>query len=242
MPRLPTFAQHPDRLDQLIELDRFLMFKSIQIPSVEPTMNRQRPPFVRIICLLLISAGATEAQVYKWTDPSGQVHYGQKKPGDAAQVQTLDIVPPSPASPATSADSAAEIARLNALSAQMARERQAAEQARQEQAIRNLEQSNQQLKNDLLNEQLQQQQQQKKDDSDHVILSYPPPYSYPNPYPPHPYPPYPPGPQTCQPWPACRQVMLPAPPPPEPSVKPNPPTQPPPASIAPTPAGVFRGR
>jgi len=157
------------------------MFQSAWTPPEEPTMNRQWQPSAIIALLFLASVGVAQAQVYKWTDASGQVHYGQKKPEDAASVQTLDIAPPPPATPAN-ADSAAEIARLNALSEQMASERQAAEKARQEQAIRNLEQANQQLQNDLLNQQLQQQQQE-KDDSDNVILGYPPIYPYPYPYP-----------------------------------------------------------
>ena len=122
-------------------------------------MNRPRLPVAMSALLFLASASPVVAQVYKWTDASGQVHYGQKKPDDATPVQTLDLAPPPPAAPAAT-DSAAEIARLNALSERMARERQAAEQARQEQAIRNLELANQQLQNDLLNQQLQQQQLQ----------------------------------------------------------------------------------
>lgn len=194
--------------------------------------------------LLPILHGNAEAQqVYKWTDPSGQVHYGQKKPDDAARVQTLDIAPPPPSAP-SSADPSAEIARINALSDQMARERQAAEKARQEQATRDLEQENQRLQNDLLNQQLQQQKQNQEDDGDNVIIGYPPPYPYPPyPYPPYPLPPpYPPHPgPPCQPWPTCHK---PAPPlrPPEPLAKPNPPFRPAPAGIAPESQGVFRGR
>lgn len=55
----------------------------------------------------------------------------------------------------------------------MASERQAAEQARQAQAIRNLEQEKQQLQKDLLQLQLQ-QEQQRKDGSDNLIVGYPP--------------------------------------------------------------------
>ena len=53
-------------------------------------MNRLRLPVVMIVLLFLTSAGLAQAQVYKWTDASGQVHYGQKKPDDATSVQTLD--------------------------------------------------------------------------------------------------------------------------------------------------------
>lgn len=184
---------------------------------------------------------AQAQQVYKWTDASGQVHYSQKKPDDAAGVQALDIAPPPPAAPSP-VDADAEIARINALSEQMARERQAAEQARQEQAIRDLEQQNKALENALLNQQIQQQQPQNDDRP--IIIGYPPIYPYPF------YPPYPPYPPPCQPWPDCRKPMpppplptpLPAPRPPEPLAKPNPPFRPAPAGVAPETQGGFRGR
>jgi hypothetical protein len=183
-------------------------------------------------------------QIYKWTDASGQVHYSEKKPDDAAQTQTMTIAPRPPASPSDT-DSAAEVARINALSEQMARERQAAEQARQEQAIRSLEQENKALENALLNQQLQ--EQQRKDDSDSIIIG--PSYPY---YPYPPYPPYPPKPPRppwpCQPWPACHKPVpptptpMPMPQPSKPQAKPNPPFKPAPAGIAPEIQGGFRGR
>ncbi len=186
----------------------------------------------------ILPGNAAAQQIYKWTDASGQVHYGQTKPDDAAQAQTLDIAPP----PAPSdANSTAETERINALSEQMARERQATEQARQEQAIRNLEQENQRLQKELLNQQLQQQQQE--DDSDSVIIGYPPPYSYP--YPPYPPKPYPPHPWPCQPWPDCHKPLPPSQPPEPfkpPLAKPNPPFKPAPVGINPAPQSVFRGR
>jgi hypothetical protein len=185
-------------------------------------------------------------QIYKWTDASGQVHYSEKKPDDAAQTQTMTIAPRPPASPSDT-DSAAEIARINALSEQMARERQAAEQARQEQAIRSLEQENKALENALLNQQLQEQQRKDDSDSDSIIIG--PSYPY---YPYPPYPPYPPKPPRppwpCQPWPACHKPVPPTPmptPTPQPSkplAKPNPPFKPAPAGIAPEIQGGFRGR
>jgi hypothetical protein len=205
-------------------------------------MNRQWRAFAIIALLFLASAGIAQAQVYKWTDANGQVHYGQKKPDDADQVQTLNIAPPPPVAPVTNADPAAEIARINALSEKMARERQAAEQARQEQAIRDLEQANQQLQNDLLNQQLQQQKEKEKDDSDNIILGYPPLYpdSYPRPYPP--YPPKPYSPRPCEPWPTCRQPTPPEPPRPGPQVKPKTPFHPKPVGVAPASKSFFRGQ
>ncbi len=218
-------------------------------------MNRLRLPFATLALLCLTSAGISQAQVYKWTDASGQIHYGQKKPDDATSVQTLDIAPPSSVAPPAT-DSATEVARINALSEQMAREREAAEKARQEQAIRNLEEANQQLKNDLLNQQLQ--QQQNKDESDRVILGYPLPYPYPYPYPdpyprprppyppnnPHPPHPYPPSHRPCEPWPACHQSPSPSPSRPGPLTKSNPTFQPAPVRIDPVPKdkGAFTGR
>jgi hypothetical protein len=211
----------------------------------------------RLIPLLAISVAlggiAQAQQVYKWTDASGRVHYSQQKPEDAVGAQALDIAPTPPADPSNAAADA-EIARINALSEQMARERQAAEQARQEQAIRDLEQQNKALENTLLNQQVQQQQQQQSDDGDRVIIGYPPIYPYP-PYPPYPPgpPPYPPHRPPCQPWPDCRKPIplpapmplpapTPAPRPPAPLAKPNPPFKPAPAGVAPETQGVFRGR
>lgn len=188
--------------------------------------------------LLPLLTGVAEAQqIYKWIDASGQVHYGEKQPENAAGVQALDIAPP-PAAPSDAADSAAEIARINALSEQMSRERQAAEQARQEQTIRNLEQENQQLQKDLLN---QQQQQQQQNDTSNSIIIGPPSYPYP-PYPPYPPRPYPPHP--CQPWPDCYR---PSPPPrsvepPKPSIRSNPTSNPKPVGVDSASQGVFRGR
>lgn len=191
-----------------------------------------------LLAIFVALSGVVQAQqVYKWTDASGQVHYSQKMPEDVAGVQALDIAPPPPADP-SHAEADAEVARINALSEQMARERRAAEQAHQEQAIRDLEQQNKVLENALLNQQVQQQQQQ-NDDDDRVIIGYPPAYPYP------PYPPHPPGPprQPCQPWPDCRKPMpLAAPQPPQPLAKPNPPFRPAPAGVAPEIQGVFRGR
>ncbi|QQS55320.1 MAG: DUF4124 domain-containing protein [Candidatus Competibacteraceae bacterium] len=197
-----------------------------------------------IVWLASPAIALAQQPVYKWTDASGRVHYGERKPENAEQVQALDIAPSPPSGPAN-ADSTAEIARINALSEQMASDREAVEKARQEQALRNLELKNQQLQNNLLKQQLEQQQQS---DDNSTIIGYPPPY-YPT-YPSYPYPPtyrpYPPGPpprRPCEPWPACRQ------PPPEPSprprpplAKPNPPFNPAPAGLAPQSRGVFRGR
>lgn len=212
---------------------------SLQEAIMHPV--RLASPLVATVLFALLADSAHAQQVYKWTDASGKVHYGEKKPENAAEAIPLDIAPSS-SGPANKTDSAAEVARLNALSQQMASERQAAEQARQQQAIRDLEQENQKLKNDLLNQQIQQQQQQ-NDDNDNVIL-YPPSYPYP-PYPPsYPYPPKPYPPHPCQPWPNCHRPLPPPQPvePPKPLAKPDRPFQPKPVGVDSGSPGAFRGR
>src|SRR5512143_4347990 len=59
--------------------------------SVMPTLKRGRRAGLAIIFWLL--ATAAQAQVYKWTDAAGQVHYGDRPP---AQVPTeqIEIIPP----------------------------------------------------------------------------------------------------------------------------------------------------
>lgn len=163
-------------------------------------------------------AGAASAQpVYKWTDANGQVHYGQNKPADAAQVQAVEITAPPTSSAASATD---EAARLNAISDQMANERHALETARQEQARRALEQRNMALQNTLLQQQVEEQKRQQ---------SAPPPPSMVLPF----YSPEPQLPPPCQPWPACRSHLL---PPPLPPPMPVPPPKPrPPVRINPQP-------
>ncbi|MFZ1324743.1 MAG: DUF4124 domain-containing protein [Candidatus Contendobacter sp.] len=208
-------------------------------------MNYQRLSFAILALILSAVASSTaSAQIYKWTDASGQVHYGQKKPADTDQAQSLNI----PSTPTTSVDPAVEIARIKALSEQMARERQTIEQARQEQAIRNLQQANQQLQNELLSQQLQQQEQKEKDEEQETqFLAYPLPQPYPYPHPywhSRPYPrPYPPQPwPPCTPWPECRHPSPPQPPDRPPAKPPIPPFNPKPIGISPTPEGFIRHR
>jgi glutaredoxin len=49
-------------------------------------------PFLVLMVLLTVAPAA--AQVYKWTDPSGKVHYGDRPPDDAKK-QELKIRVPS---------------------------------------------------------------------------------------------------------------------------------------------------
>lgn len=214
-------------------------------------MYRRLLAFLPLIAVLWLCATSNlvAQQIYKWIDDNGRVHYGSKKPENVLEAQPLDIAPTSSAPSTTLTDPDAEIARIKAASEQMAQERQAIEQARQEQRIRELEQQNQQLQQDLLIQQLEQEQQNKRDNSDNMIIGYPPDYSYyPRPYPPSYSPPYPPQgqrPPPCQPWPDCHRP----PPPPHheqlpkpPLAKPNPPFHPKPIGVDTTPRGVFTGR
>lgn len=46
--------------------------------------------FIHLAALLLFSFAA-HAQVYKWTDADGQVHYGNQPPAESQSTETLDI-------------------------------------------------------------------------------------------------------------------------------------------------------
>jgi hypothetical protein len=138
-----------------------------------------------IAAALLMPYGAAQAQqIYKWTDANGQVHYSQHEPDSSAQAQKLDIAPPPPADSSSSAD--AEVARINAVADQMARDREAVEKARQEQAARTLQLENEQLQNDLLKQQAEQQKQSRRRKATGPSSDYPLPYAYP--YPTYPLP------------------------------------------------------
>jgi Domain of unknown function (DUF4124) len=47
-------------------------------------------PFIQLVAMLFISA-LVQAQVYKWTDADGQVHYGNQPPAESQSTETLDI-------------------------------------------------------------------------------------------------------------------------------------------------------
>lgn len=211
-------------------------------------MNRQTMAFLLVSFAGWAGSAWAGDPIYKWTDAEGRIHYGHKKPADAIQAQTLDL-PTTGSATATPTDPAAEVARIQALSAQMARERQAVEQARQAQTIRNLEQANQQLQNALLSEQLQQQQEQKEKDAEQETLflgdpflrPYPNPdlsrypRPYPRPWPPNSAPPHPPWTRPpCAPWPECRHPIPPQPPTKPPTKPPIPPFKPKPIGVSPT--------
>jgi hypothetical protein len=53
--------------------------------------------FFIIAAILLLCAATTQAQVYKWTDPQGRVHYSAKPPPDARASEVR--IAPGPSSP-----------------------------------------------------------------------------------------------------------------------------------------------
>lgn len=53
---------------------------------------------VAIFSTLLV-AGSAHAEVYKWVDENGRVHFGDKAPSQQKQVQTLDLPESAPAAP-----------------------------------------------------------------------------------------------------------------------------------------------
>ena len=57
----------------------------------------RRSPMCCVIVLLALG-GSVQAQVYKWTDAEGRVHYGSQAPPASPSAQTLDI-PSKPAPP-----------------------------------------------------------------------------------------------------------------------------------------------
>ncbi len=85
---------------------------------------------------LLLLAGATPAEVYRWTDDQGRVHYGERPPGPEARRIEL---PPSTTSPV---ETDREMARRRALQKRLLdsyayeRDRKAAEAVRDAEAQR----------------------------------------------------------------------------------------------------------
>ena len=70
----------------------------------------QRSVFPVCLAILLALSGSARAQVYKWTDADGQIHYGNTPPPAAAQsAHTLDI--PSRPTPAGDVDNVRALQR-----------------------------------------------------------------------------------------------------------------------------------
>jgi hypothetical protein len=68
-----------------------------------------RPVFSFYLALALATGPAAQAQVYKWTDANGQVHYDSKPPPEGQAAQTLDIQ--SQPTPAGSVDNVQTLQR-----------------------------------------------------------------------------------------------------------------------------------
>ncbi len=60
---------------------------------------------------LVLAAGVAAAQVYKWVDEDGKVHYGDRRPDTGADAQTLEL-PPAPSKDADHADRTLKRRRL----------------------------------------------------------------------------------------------------------------------------------
>ena len=55
--------------------------------------------FEMLLLTLMLSTPALSSGIYKWTDESGNVHYGSQRPQDA-QAERMELKVPEPASPA----------------------------------------------------------------------------------------------------------------------------------------------
>lgn len=65
------------------------------------------------VIVLMTSVTANAAEIYRWTDERGQVHYGERPPDDRAQ--SMDIPTGSTSAPRLQADEAARRARQQRL-------------------------------------------------------------------------------------------------------------------------------
>jgi hypothetical protein len=78
---------------------------------------------------LLVQQVAVSAEVYRWVDPEGRTHYSQSWPGGGQRVRTIEVEdyysPPSPVY-------LQDMDRIQQLTRQLAAERQALEETREE--------------------------------------------------------------------------------------------------------------
>ena len=66
----------------------------------------------KAVLFLLVPALAAHADLYRWTDANGQVHFSDKKPGQDKGVQTMDTPKPKPIDgPARPADERSTLER-----------------------------------------------------------------------------------------------------------------------------------
>ena len=79
--------------------------------------------------ILLVQQGAFSAEVYRWVDAQGRTHYSQSWPGGGQRVRTIELEdyysPPSPVY-------LQDMDRIQRLTQQLASERQALEEMREE--------------------------------------------------------------------------------------------------------------
>jgi len=87
--------------------------------------------------LIMLALGASGAEIYKWVDEAGRVHFGDRPPAEGAEPVELDVSP-APAAPAPSDAERAEKRRrlLEAFAKERAEKEAAIEQAKQEKAER----------------------------------------------------------------------------------------------------------
>ncbi|HEX7965698.1 MAG TPA: DUF4124 domain-containing protein [Gammaproteobacteria bacterium] len=98
-------------------------------------MKALAPSLLSLAAILPALALADNAQVFKWTDVSGVVHYSDKPPAEAAEAELLDLPALPPQDPVKLAqDQAALLASVAAL------QKNAEVQAMQEQAAKLAEQ------------------------------------------------------------------------------------------------------
>ena len=65
-------------------------------------MNMDKPFALTLLLSILLAGTAVNAEMYRYTDASGQVIYSQFKPADDDNVVTIDPPPPPPSSAANS--------------------------------------------------------------------------------------------------------------------------------------------
>ena len=58
----------------------------------ECVMRKRRSELLAVLVLWLASAGAS-AEVYKWIDSQGKVHYGDRRPAEGTRADTLELRP-----------------------------------------------------------------------------------------------------------------------------------------------------
>jgi hypothetical protein len=91
---------------------------------------------VLAIALLLAAAAATHAQVYRWVDEQGKVHYGERPPSGAkaTPVETKPAGPPAAANPNADASQQERDFQRRRMEREQAeaRDQKAADKARQQ--------------------------------------------------------------------------------------------------------------